>query len=69
MAIQRSEIRPEILARPCEKCGEAIGDVDCVITFYRGEFILLHQECADFIDHATRGPRGHDPTKPPPTIT
>jgi hypothetical protein len=59
--LTRSEVRQEIIAQGCEKCGESIGDAeDFVLTFCGGRFIVLHEECADFIDHATKGPR-----KPP----
>lgn len=58
--LTRSQVRPEIIAQGCEKCSEPIpDDADFVLTFYRGAFIVLHQECADFIDHATKGPRGN----------
>lgn len=54
----RSEIRKVILERPCEKCGETIpSDVDCILTFFRGSFIMLHDECRDFIKTAQKGPR------------
>lgn len=59
--LTRSQVRPEIIAQGCEKCGEPIADdADFVLTFYRGRFIVLHEECADFIDHATKGPRRSD---------
>jgi hypothetical protein len=48
--LHRSEVRPEILAKPCAECGKPIGEKeDCVVTFYRGEFIVLHEECTEFI--------------------
>ncbi len=56
-----NKIRDDIKQQPCEKCGERVkeptGDSEVVLTFFRGRFILLHQECADFIDHATKGKR------------
>lgn len=68
--LDRNEIREDILARPCERCGEAVEESDYasdnepVLTFYRGSFILLHGECARlFIDTAEKGPR------PPATDT
>lgn len=58
MTILKSQINPAIIAQGCEKCGEPIDDkIDFVLTFYRGQFIVLHEECADFIDTATKGPR------------
>lgn len=58
MAIDRSSIRKDILERPCEKCDEPLAfDKDFVLTFFRGRFIVLHEECADFIDTAKKGPR------------
>lgn len=58
--LKREDIRPEIIAQGCEKCSGAIGDAgDFVLTFYRGRFIVLHNDCSDFIDHANRGPRGN----------
>lgn len=51
MAIARSEIRKDILDRPCKKCGEAVLENDeAVLSFYRGEFIMLHEKCSDFIE-------------------
>lgn len=56
--ILKSDIREDLQSGPCEKCGEHIyKEQDHVLTFYRGRFIILHEECADFIDHATKGPR------------
>ena len=54
------DIRDDIKARNCEKCDESLDEgVDFVLTFFRGQFIVLHEECArDFIDYATPGPRG-----------
>jgi hypothetical protein len=58
MAIARSEVRKDILGRPCEKCGELIPqDTDCILSFFRGSFIVLHEDCADFINTAQKGPR------------
>lgn len=56
------EIRADIKARPCEKCGESIPPEGFILTFYRGQFIVLHNECNDFIDSETKGPR--IPTRP-----
>ena len=42
----RSEVRPEILAQPCEGCGQPVhGDEDAAISFYRGRFVIFHQRC------------------------
>ena len=58
MPIARSEVHPSIIAQGCEKCGEPIeNNSDFVLTFYHGKFIVLHEECADFIDSAKKGPR------------
>jgi hypothetical protein len=69
--ILKSEIRPEILAQGCAKCGGAIlEEEDCVLTFFKGSFIVLHEDCADFMRHATPGPRikPSAPALPPLTI-
>ena len=60
MVILKDNIRPDILARPCERCGESIDvDAEPIVTFYRGSFIMLHDECAkEFIATAEKGPRG-----------
>lgn len=56
--IAKSEVRKEIIARGCAKCSESVDDAESfILTFCRGEFIVLHNECADFIEHATKGPR------------
>ena len=59
--MHRSEIRNEILEQHCESCGEPLdAEADFVLTFYRGRFIVLHEECAArFIETAepTRRPR------------
>lgn len=54
--IHRSEVRKEILEQPCESCSEPLdADKDFVLTFCRGRFIVLHQECAaQFIQTAER---------------
>lgn len=58
MALLKSEIREDLRSGPCEKCGERISeDNDHILSFYRGSFIILHEECADFMEHATKGPR------------
>ena len=50
----KSEIRPEILAKPCAKCGQAIPeDEDSILTFFRGEFIRLHEGCKEFLETGT----------------
>jgi hypothetical protein len=57
--IEKSKIRKDILERVCERCGEPIpDDDDFILTFFRGQFIVLHEECAEFIDNAQKGPRG-----------
>jgi hypothetical protein len=58
MPILKSQVRPEIIARGCAKCGQPIDDNEnCVLTFYRGTFIVLHEECSDFIQRPTQGSR------------
>ncbi len=60
MLIARDKVRPDILARPCEKCDEPLeDDRDFILTFFRGEFIVLHEECAGFIDDARKGKRAN----------
>ena len=50
--IRKNEVRQDILDRPCEKCGKGYAeDEDRILTFYRGEFITLHEGCSDFIDN------------------
>jgi len=46
--IHVSQVRKEIREKPCFECGERIEEtVDFVLTFYRGEFQVLHDEpCA-----------------------
>ena len=52
MTLARSEIRKDILERLCEKCGKQISeDVNFILSFYRGSFIVLHDECKDFIEN------------------
>ncbi len=54
----RDKVRPDILAKPCAKCGAKIEeDAACLLTMHDGVFVPLHPECGDFIDHATQGPR------------
>lgn len=56
--IIRDKVDPAILAQPCAKCGEKIEkDAACLLTFHNGAFVVLHPECGDFIDHATKGAR------------
>lgn len=58
MSLLRENIRPDLQSGLCEKCGEHIpGTEDYTLTFYAGCFIILHDECSDFIRHATKGPR------------
>lgn len=60
-AILKKNIRADILNRLCERCGEPVvisKDYSGVTTFFRGEFIILHEECADdFIKYARKGTR------------
>lgn len=52
MVLHKSEIRQEILNRPCEKCRERYSEnEDFILTFYQGQFITLHERCSDFIDN------------------
>lgn len=55
--IDSADVAPQIKKRPCESCGEKIDPDNFVLTFYRGEFITLHNECDDFIYTATKKPR------------
>jgi len=58
MPIELETLPERIRCRPCEKCGEAITDEEeSILTFTGGSFVRLHEECADFMDHATKGPR------------
>lgn len=64
MPIDRSKIRQDILDRPCERCDEVISEDDYasenepIISFFRGSFIMLHNECAQiFVGTAQKGPR------------
>jgi len=57
--ITRDLVRKDILERACEKCNELVAeDEDCWVSFYRGQFVILHKECGDFMEHATKGLRG-----------
>ncbi len=52
MVLHKSEVRQEILNRLCEKCGEGYAkEEDFILTFYRGQFITLHERCSGFIDN------------------
>jgi len=61
MPTELEKLPARIRNLPCEKCGEAIpDDVESVLTFTGGNFVRLHEECADYMDHATKGPRQND---------
>jgi hypothetical protein len=50
--ISNDKIRDEIKLRPCEKCGKPIpAGEDYILTFFRGNFIVLHEKCGDFINN------------------
>ena len=56
--ILKRELRREIIERGCAKCSESVDeDESFILTFCRGEFIVLHNECADFMMDATKGRR------------
>ena len=58
MPILRKDVRPGILAQPCEECKQPIPENhEPILTFYRGRFIILHDngECTKFIDRG--GPK------------
>lgn len=56
--ITDDQVADRIKTRSCEKCGEPLDDgKDYILTFFRGSFIVLHEECGDFIDTAKKGPR------------
>lgn len=58
-----SELPDRIRRLACEKCDEPIDEgEDSILTFCRGSFIRLHEECGDYIDTATKGAR-RDPRK------
>lgn len=58
MTMLKSEVRQEIIDQGCEKCGEPVsGEPVFTLTFYRGGFIVLHEECIDFILYAQKGQR------------
>ena len=60
MPIDKDKIRKDIIERGCERCGEPMPEEDdFVLTFFRGQFIVLHEECAeDYMNYARKGPRG-----------
>ena len=46
MTLSRTQVREEILSKPCEKCGKKIPkNYDCVLSFYRGNFVVFHIKC------------------------
>jgi hypothetical protein len=56
--ILKKDVRPEILQQPCESCGERLDpSADCMLSFYRGRFIVVHNECSEFLSTATRALR------------
>lgn len=66
MSVTKSELRPALRSGPCEKCGEHIAESENhILTFHGGKFVIIHEDCADFMDHATKGPRTTTPTRQP----
>jgi hypothetical protein len=60
--ITKDQIREDLRSGPCAQCGEMIAlEENMIVTFHRGKFIILHTECAGFIDHAEKCPRGKRP--------
>lgn len=59
MTMLKSEVREDLRSGPCESCGEHIPeDDDLFLTFYRGSFIILHNECAgNFIETGQKSKR------------
>ena len=48
MPIVRDEIRQELLDAPCKECEHRIHEKDqLIISFYRGEFVVFHEDCFD----------------------
>ena len=48
MGILKSEVREDLQSGVCESCGEHIPkEGSHVLSFYRGSFIILHNECAE----------------------
>ena len=50
--LNTNTIRPDILKKGCAKCGGIIplaDNIACFTTSVYGEFIVLHDKCADFI--------------------
>jgi hypothetical protein len=43
--IDRAKVRPEILAKPCSRCGKPCPEKDTMLSFTRGEFVVFHHQC------------------------
>ncbi len=51
-----ADVHPSRLEVPCKECGKQFSEnEERVMSFYRGEFIFLHENCTDFIQRG--GPR------------
>ena len=60
MGLARSQIRADILEKPCPECRQLVPeDGTGVLTFYRGEFLFLHEDC--FTEFYKRGGPRPDP--------
>jgi hypothetical protein len=56
------ELRPDLQEGPCAKCSQMIRkDENRILTCYKGSFVILHTDCVDFLDYATKAPRGSIP--------
>lgn len=53
----KSELRQDIIDQGCEKCGEPMDADVFTLTFCKGRFIVLHEECIDYIVHTRKGKR------------
>jgi len=42
--ILRSEVRQEILEKPCDRCGELV-ERGGYLSFRRGEYVMFHDDC------------------------
>jgi hypothetical protein len=48
MAIHKEDLREDLQSGACKECGGPISkDEECMISFYRGEFVLFHNGCFD----------------------
>lgn len=56
--MKASDVSDEVKKQPCEKCGEPLDEgKDFVLTYSRGKFVALHEECSDYLETGKKGKR------------